>query len=565
MLVSDGSGGSTSVPADGASEVLLSSTVTVVFNDIMNPATIANLTSGVSNTITVKIDPDGNLANPGDQVDWAGTWTVDVDFDLLRTTAVFTPSGGFPSAGDDPMNPRLTIVELPATLLDLVGNPLSNPGQHIFSTQILAFPPIVLPKDGGEDFTDSSNEDALASGGAWGGGSLVWGQGGGAGRLGPLLVRSGTEVTLNTDSQAFPLTAQVRSILDNNVPGAPGTGAGGDYDPLDSGTWPGITITDGTFEFSSVTIEPNAKLILVGSNPGRIFARGQAIHNGVIDLSGETPAPHASNSGGSHPNNVIPGTSDPRANLTRFGGAGGAGGPAGGAGGQGADRVDMTGAANPLPTNAGGMVFPVGEVPVNDGRAGEGVGGAGSTGGVGGQQYPNTMPLNWALNNPAFGDGEISVFPPDTSTPNPLTCGVGMVAGPGSGGAYALPGGTGTPLSPYVAVNPGVPAQRAAGHPGRGQLVAEPRAPGHRGRPLPRAPPRVRPGLPARWLRRRRRRRLDLRHEEQQQQRPVRRGRRAPLPLLRPQRRRRRRWRRRAPARRGAPHLDGRLDRLQRG
>ncbi len=448
----NGQGGWNEVPASGASDILLSSTVKVVFNDIMNPATIANLSTGQSNSITVKIDPNGDLANPGDQVTQAGTWEIDVDFDLLRTTAVFTPSGGFPSAGDDPNNPRLTVVTLPPQLLDLVSNQLSNPGQVVFSTKILAFPEIKLPKEGGEDFVDGSNEDVLASGGDWGGGRLAWGKGGGAGRLGPLLVRSGQELVLNTDSQQFPLPSQVYSILDNTKPGI-------DYDPLDALTWPTITITDGAFEFSSVVIEPNAKLILVGSNPGRVFSRGQVLHNGVIDLSGETPPAHSSNSGGMQTQNPL----DPLA--TRFGGNGGAGGPGAGAGGQGADRLNSAGATNPLPTTAGGIVFPAGEVAVNDGRPGEGVGGNTPTGGVGGEHYPPTLPRHWELGNPLFGDAEISIVPVDDA-PTPHSCGVAMVAGPGSGGAYALSGEVGAPASPFTAINPGLLNNVPASTPG---------------------------------------------------------------------------------------------------
>jgi hypothetical protein len=434
----DGNGGAVTVAADGAGEVLLSSTIVVIFDDIMNPATIANLSTGQSNTITVKIDPDGNLANQSDQVIQAGSWEVDVDFDLLRTTAVFTPSGGFPSAGGDPQNPRLTIVDLPVQLLDLVSIGLENPKQHVFSTKVLSFPEISLPQAGGETFADSLNEDSADSGGDWGSGRLSWNIGGGAGRLGPLVVRAGQVVTLNTDSQAFPLVSQERSLLDNEQPGV-------DYDPLDSGTWPGITITDGLFEFSSVTIEPNATLILEGSNPGRIFVRGELLHSGVIDISGETPDAHESNSGTSSSNTF--------ALDTRFGGSGGMGGPSAGAGGQGADRLDSTGADNPLAATGGGISFPIGEVAVNDGRGGEGVGGSTATGGIGGIHYPPTMPRNWALNHVNFGDAEYSILPDDGAL---HTCGVAMVAGPGSGGAYSFSGGTGVPDSPFTSINPGL-------------------------------------------------------------------------------------------------------------
>ncbi len=460
----DGLGGGVEVPANGATQVLSSSKVKVIFADIMNPATIANLSTGQSNSILVKIDSDGDLSTTGDQVTWSGTWTVDVDFDLLRTVAEFTPSGGFPTAGGDPLNPRLTIVTLPSQLLDLKGNSLENPGSHVFATQIMAFPEIRLPKEGGEDFVDSSNEDKTGSGADWGAGRLTWGVGGGAGRHGALIVRSGETLTLNTDSQVFPLVNQAYSILSNDMPGT-------DYDPLVSSSWPTITVTDGVFEFSSVTIEPNATLILEGSQPGRIYSRGELIHNGVIDLSGETPEPHVSNDGGFFNNNP----SLNIASATRFGGPGGLGGPGAGAGGQGADRWNLRpfrNAANNnwingafFPGTGGATIFPDGETAVSDGRPGEGVGGSTSTGGIGGVHYPPSLPTNWVRNSANFGDLEFSVLPP-APTGQAYTCGVAMAAGPGSGGAYALPGGVGTPASPFTPISPNLLPNTPADTPG---------------------------------------------------------------------------------------------------
>jgi hypothetical protein len=457
-------------PLNGSSNLGTNSRVVLIFDDVMNIATIANqqgdppaIPPGISNTITAYVDFDGNLNTTQDQIVQAGTWTVDVDStELLRTVAIFTPGGGqFPTGGSDPLNPRKIVVVVSNQLLDLVGNHLENPGSPAFSTVLQIFEEETLA----EDFKTDDNEDTSSSGGTWdvaanvgatGSGMLSPGNGGGSGRLGVLKLAPGEQLTLDTDSQEFPLASQEYSIMSNLDPVT-------DYDPTDLLTWPTVTIDQfgQAFEFTEISTGSGAQLILTGSRAGRIFARGELVHNGVLDLTGGTPAVHVSNSGGDMANNGGMGQE------TKDGGIGASAGPAGGAGGQGADRQDMTDAALPVMTNIGGILNPG---AVNTGSPGVGIGGLpDGTGGKGGEHWPSILPtVNSGVgSNPAFGDGELTWIPADADT-----CRIAMVAGPGSGGAHALEGGNGIPRSldqngiPYTTTFPALIANTPNETPG---------------------------------------------------------------------------------------------------
>lgn len=317
----------------------------------------------------------------------------------------------------------------PPLLLSLASNPFSSPSAPPSPSTAPAVAQEVLL----EDFLTSANEDAGASGANWGAGKLTPGIGGGSGRLGELHLSSGQTLTLDTDSQAFPLAGQHYAILGNADPGA----LPGQYDPTNPAAWPTVTVDQlgEGFEFSRIQIDAGAQLILTGSRPGRVFARGELVNDGVIDLSGETPAPHLSNSGGDQVNNLL----DPQA--TAAGGPGGLGGPGAGQGGQGADRMDMTNATLPVMINIGGMFNPG---AVYDGRPGVGVGGVrDGTGGLGGAHYPPILPRYFDPTAAGSGDAELSDVGPGE------TCRIAMVAGPGSGGSHALPGTDGVGISPF--------------------------------------------------------------------------------------------------------------------
>ncbi|MEO6708738.1 MAG: Ig-like domain-containing protein, partial [Planctomycetota bacterium] len=190
------------VTANGAVGVLLTSKITMVFNDLMNIGTLVIPGTGQSPTITVKLDPDGNVANTLDQVPIQGTYTFNLDQVSLQTTVVFTPSNPFPSAGSNLVSPRKIIVNLPIGIKDLTGNSLGNAGPVLFTPQAVNFSPVLLPT-GGEQFTNLANCDQNRTGALWGEatpGLLTPGLGGGSGRLGDLSVAAGEVRTLHTSS-----------------------------------------------------------------------------------------------------------------------------------------------------------------------------------------------------------------------------------------------------------------------------------------------------------------------------------------------------------------------------
>ena len=438
-------------------DVLLSSQITVVFDDLMNIATLSSPQSGNAPFARVMIDPDGNTNNVTDQVPVGGSWSAFWDQDLFQTTFVFTPEVGFPASGSGPL-PRKIVIDLPEQISDLVGNGLDNAGLFYCIPEAQPFDDVILPDDDGENFDDNDNNAVSFSGSGWGEDGvdevgnpfeyLGFGLGGGSGRLGELIIGAGEVVTLNTDSQEFPLAEQVRDLLDNNVPGA-------DYDPADSATWPTITISDGRFEFSHVVIKGNGRLVLTGDNPGRVYSRGELLVDGVLDCTGETAPDHQSNSYTDGPL-VSP--------ATAFGGAGGLGGPAGGSGGVGGDRFDHTNSSTSL-QNLGGIPNPG---AVIDGGEGEGVGGfavAGFGQGTGGSHWPNNIPTS---NQHAQDIGDVDYSVVLNVSSSGLECRVATVGQPGAGGGYALVGNEGIPsANGYVAVNPGVnsnlPANTAPG------------------------------------------------------------------------------------------------------
>jgi hypothetical protein len=311
-------------PADGLTNVWQQSTVRLVFDDIMNPITLANQATHQATFVTILVDVDGDLSTTTDQVALTGNYVVTVDLANLRTILTFTSNSGLPSSGNPLLNPlpRRVVVNFPVAIQDLAGHGLANPGSVSFVPEYIPLAPFTL----GEDFSTTSNEQATISSGTWGSGRLTRGWGGGSGRLGELIVRTGAPVDLSTDAQTFPLdpllfpSAQVvRDLLDNAQPGV-------DYVPGTPSTWPTINVTDGVFEFGSLTILAGGTLRFHGNNPVRILVRGpvEIQGNATLDIKGSSAAVWLSNSAN--------------------GGAGGAGGPNAGAGGDGGDRLNNSNA-----------------------------------------------------------------------------------------------------------------------------------------------------------------------------------------------------------------------------
>ena len=433
-------------------DVRLSSQVTIVFDDLMNIATLASPQTGNAPFARVLVDPDGNTNDVADQVLVGGSWTAFWDQELYQTTFVFTAEGGFPSSGSA-LTPRKIVIDLPEQISDLKGNGLDNSGAFIFVPESQPFENVILPADGGEGFADNANHAEAFSGAEWGESGvdengagfdyLGFGLGGGSGRLGELVINPGEVVTLNTDSTEFPLQNQVRDLLDNAIPGRAG------FDPSDANTWPTITVTDGRFEFSRLEIKGNGRLVIEGSQAGRVYSRGELVLDGILDCSGESPEAHPSNSFKDEAD-ISP--------ETAFGGSGGAGGPAAGAGGKGGDRYDHTDSAASLRFQ-GGIPNPG---AVIDGGSGEGVGGVADAGygqGTGGEHWPPVIP-DTNQHNPTGGPpntiGDIDYSVVFNGPLGANECRVATVGQPGAGGGYALAGTSGIPnANGYFAVNPG--------------------------------------------------------------------------------------------------------------
>jgi len=122
------------VPAEGAVDVLRTSPIRIAFDDLMNPATLANPVTGHSDFIHVFFDPDGNVQDRSDQVLVPGSFTLTLDQNGNTTTALFQAPGGLPAAGTR-RPPARIVVELSPFIQDLAANALLNPGSTVFSTE----------------------------------------------------------------------------------------------------------------------------------------------------------------------------------------------------------------------------------------------------------------------------------------------------------------------------------------------------------------------------------------------------------------------------------------------
>ena len=430
-------------PAAEAVDVWRDSTIRFVFNDIMNPATLANTSTQQSTLITVQVDTDGDFQTPLDRVTLFGTYVVTINLNQLQTVMLFTPANGMPSAGALPEQvlPRQIIVVVPPGVQDLASNLISNPGTTRFTPELVEYDPIRLPDANGENFTNTTNRDETDSGAEWGGGKLAIGWGGGSGRLGGLHVSTLETVTLDTDGTVFknlsapdPTTTMpiisTSGFLDNARP----TGAPAGYDALDPVTWPTVTVTNGIFEFSSIDVDSDGILRLVGNQHGRLFSRGPVSIDGRIDVAGATPLPHLS--------------TDP------LGEPGGAGGPNAGAGGRGGDRPDNTGHNDLLQLTPPENAAIVNPGAVVDGRPGQGVGQSTTlASGKGGRHFPNAFPTS--TENTDRGGLLYTEIPVDDFTAD---CRVRQVASGGGGGGYGVDGHAAVPMTPDPnAANPSPP------------------------------------------------------------------------------------------------------------
>lgn len=415
---------------DPRTDISRFSNVYFSFNELMFLPTVADNGTGLAPFIRVQFDRDGSLATAGsERFDIPGTFEVFVDQVALTTDLVFTPDGTIPSAGDDPANPNLLVIRIPTQVTDAAGNPVTSAtggGLLAGIPEVILFDEILIP-EGGESFDTTDFEDANATGALWAGGRLSPGISGGSGRHGELRVLAGESLTLNTDSQDFPIVDGVSQI------DVIGNGTGANY-------LNGLTVTDGVFEFSKLIVEPQGTLILEGDNPARLLVRGSCIisPNTIVDLSGVSPGEHDSTINAPQMGDVTVAT----------------GGPAGGDGGLGGDRSDLgTSAPDFLPFGA--IVNPG---AIRDGVAGGGVGGAVGLGigaGGGGLAFPTALPLDITpdidlsdLGGTAFNISIDPIVPADG-----LECLIEMFGSPGGGGAYSANGGTGEAIPVGLSVS----------------------------------------------------------------------------------------------------------------
>jgi hypothetical protein len=398
-------------PASGTDSVWRDTSVRIVFNDVMNPATLANPVTGQSSHIRAFVDADGNTADPSDQVALNGTYTVTIDQRVPpSSTVIFTPATGLPSAGSDDDNPRKVVITLSPQIADLGGNLLVNPGPIAFEPEQILFDPIFID----EPFDDPSREDSVRTGSSWGAGVLAAGPGGGTGRLGDLVVLPNTVVELNTDSEDFSSITNPAIFNPANI--------------IEPGPAP-FVVEGGVFEFTRLRVDGGGILRFRGSRPARIYVRGVCDIQGEIQVNGTSATLHAATS--------------------LDGGVGGAAGPNGGAGGRGGRRPDgsaFTGDLNG--TLIGGVPNP-GAGPTNgDYSEVSGLPGGGiavpSTldpnptfvgAGLEGFAWPQPTPAHPELHMPAdVFDLSGMQFDPFTFCQDPVP------SSPGGGGAHALDG-----------------------------------------------------------------------------------------------------------------------------
>jgi len=417
------------VAAAGANQVHRTSEIKLVFDDVMNPGTLVNPVQGTSNTITVKVDPDGDPNDPADQIAIDGEFSITLDQVNLKTTVLFRPTVGYPSSGSDLAKPRRIVVELSSTIADLGDNVLVTPGTTVFTPERIDFPIVEVD----EQFLNTAFEDAVHGGSPWGNGQLTGGLGGGSGALGDLVIPAGETIVLRTDSEDFsaaifsdPAVFNVGNVLDPPVP---------------------FQVDGGIFEFARLLIEAGGRLRFEGPNPARLYVRGECIVQGTIDVSGAAGLAH---------------------DATSFaGGIAGSPGPGGGRGGDGGARPDGEN-WSPLLDNVSdpGPVDPTdpAQYALVNGQDGVGIPFPDATSpvlvaaGFGGLAWPQPGALaapNDLIHFPADRDDSLTSFPYSRE----VLCSINAPGGPGSGGAYARSGFGGSSYFIGVTIPPRVPIE----------------------------------------------------------------------------------------------------------
>ena len=254
-----------------------------------------------------------------------------------------------------------------------------------------------------ETFVTPANQDPMASGGVWGAGITL----GGDGRHGSFDATLGTDLgngvyQWSTDNQAIPA---VRAL---------------------DGT--AVVVTDGKFQFTDFVVPTGITVRFVGAVPVQLRVRGQADIQGTLDVSG-VDLPFGIPTGGMAAGQRVSTFAARSATLSaRVGQSGTAGGPGGGRGGNGGDKCQSAG---PIVVNG---------IALTDGQPGENVRV------VAGHAYAAaTVGTNGAGSGltPAAGTSAAA------SAPILQSLYRGQFSSGGSGGGFWSPGG--------VAVSPTIP------------------------------------------------------------------------------------------------------------
>jgi len=257
----------------------------------------------------------------------AGKWQVTNDSIRQVSTASFTSGQAVPSN---------FCVEVRVTNLvrDLSGK--SSLGQVFqYMTRNKVLPPISFV----EEFDNDLNLDLDYSAGTWTGGSARAGQLGWDGLHGDFDATIGNDLgnslyEWSTDNQLIPKTVTLSGVDE--------------------------VVTDGVFRFSRFILSRGQTVRFVGSNPARIYVRGNMVLDGTIELNGGSLSAHDGN-------NAV-------------GQAGGIAGAGGAPGGSGANKGSGSGHTPAFDGNDGSDV----QLPAGHAYAAQAPG----TGGNGSVQFP---------------------------------------------------------------------------------------------------------------------------------------------------------------------------------
>jgi hypothetical protein len=284
-------------PQDGAINVPSDVTIVVRFSELIDPVPFQGATSATA-PINYRIRRTRIKQGSNPPVR---------ECDPSSTAVILE---GFPRISVDPvarqsivtLKPTLTIpsevcVEVDVTnrVRDLAGTP-GVPKLFTFLTAATT----QTERSIVETFQTDAQFDRVMSSGRWGGGEAVPGQIGGDGRHGEFDYNDGVDLgggvyRWSTDSQL------IRNPLFGNQ----------------------VTVTDGTFYFTTFRLPAGITMKIAGSRPIRIFVRGKAEILGTIDMTAPATAGHD------------------RGSVT--GQPGGPGGPGGSTGGRGAHKPTGTG------------------------------------------------------------------------------------------------------------------------------------------------------------------------------------------------------------------------------